>query len=467
MSPNDNSKPSNAHWGGRFTGGPAEIMEKINASIAFDRRLFLQDIAGSRAHADMLVAQNILSPEDGKVINEGLELISQEILAGNFSFSEKLEDIHMNIESRLKELIGEPAGRLHTARSRNDQVATDFRLWVRDSLDDIDKLLCQLQTVLIDNSEKYADLIMPGFTHLQTAQPITFGHHLLCYVEMFGRDRGRFSDCRRRLNESPLGSGALAGTTYPIDRQHTAKSLGFDRPMVNSLDAVSDRDFALEFLSSAAISMTHVSRFSEEIILWCSDSFGFIHLSDSFTTGSSMMPQKRNPDAAELSRAKSGRVFGNLMTLLSVMKALPLAYSKDMQEDKEPVFDSMDSLTLALTAITGMVVDLKPIPEAMYTAAQKGYPTATDLADWLVTSVGLPFREAHNVTGKIVKAAYDKNLSLEDFPLIEMQSIDQRITNDVISVLSIESSISRRTSEGGTAPENVLASAALARKRYL
>jgi len=467
MSPNDNSKSSNAHWGGRFTGGPAEIMEKINASIAFDRRLFLQDIAGSRAHADMLVAQDILTPEDGKAINEGLELISQEILAGNFSFSEKLEDIHMNIESRLKELIGEPAGRLHTARSRNDQVATDFRLWVRDSLDDIDKLLCKLQSVLIDNSEKYADLIMPGYTHLQTAQPITFGHHLLSYVEMFGRDRGRFSDCRKRLNESPLGAGALAGTTYPIDRQHTAKSLGFDRPMVNSLDAVSDRDFALEFLSSAAITMTHISRFSEEIILWCSDSFGFIELSDSFTTGSSMMPQKRNPDAAELSRAKSGRVFGNLMTLLSVMKALPLAYSKDMQEDKEPVFDSMDSLLLSLNAIIGMVDDLKPIPEAMYMAAQKGYPTATDLADWLVTSVGLPFREAHKVTGKIVKAAYDKNLSLEDFPLIEMQSIDRRITDDVISVLSIESSISRRTSEGGTAPENVLASAAIARKRYL
>ena len=467
MSPNDNSKSSNAHWGGRFTGGPAEIMEKINASIAFDRRLFLQDIAGSRAHADMLVAQDILTPEDGKAINEGLELISQEILAGNFSFSEKLEDIHMNIESRLKELIGEPAGRLHTARSRNDQVATDFRLWVRDSLDDIDKLLCKLQSVLIDNSEKYADLIMPGYTHLQTAQPITFGHHLLSYVEMFGRDRGRFSDCRKRLNESPLGAGALAGTTYPIDRQHTAKSLGFDRPMVNSLDAVSDRDFALEFLSSAAITMTHISRFSEEIILWCSDSFGFIELSDSFTTGSSMMPQKRNPDAAELSRAKSGRVFGNLMTLLSVMKALPLAYSKDMQEDKEPVFDSMDSLLLSLNAIIGMVNDLKPIPEAMYMAAQKGYPTATDLADWLVTSVGLPFREAHKVTGKIVKAAYDKNLSLEDFPLIEMQSIDRRITDDVISVLSIESSISRRTSEGGTAPENVLASAAIARKRYL
>ncbi|MBC93970.1 MAG: argininosuccinate lyase [Rhodospirillaceae bacterium] len=467
MSPNDNSKSSNAHWGGRFTGGPADIMEKINASIAFDRRLFLQDIAGSRAHADMLVAQDILTPEDGKAINEGLELISQEILAGNFSFSEKLEDIHMNIESRLKELIGEPAGRLHTARSRNDQVATDFRLWVRDSLDDIDKLLCKLQSVLIDNSEKYADLIMPGYTHLQTAQPITFGHHLLSYVEMFGRDRGRFSDCRKRLNESPLGAGALAGTTYPIDRQHTAKSLGFDRPMVNSLDAVSDRDFALEFLSSAAITMTHISRFSEEIILWCSDSFGFIELSDSFTTGSSMMPQKRNPDAAELSRAKSGRVFGNLMTLLSVMKALPLAYSKDMQEDKEPVFDSMDSLLLSLNAIIGMVDDLKPIPEAMYMAAQKGYPTATDLADWLVTSVGLPFREAHKVTGKIVKAAYDKNLSLEDFPLTEMQSIDRRITDDVISVLSIESSISRRTSEGGTAPENVLASAAIARKRYL
>ncbi len=467
MSPNDNSKSSNAHWGGRFTGGPAEIMEKINASIAFDRRLFLQDIAGSRAHADMLVAQDILTPEDGKAINEGLELISQEILAGNFSFSEKLEDIHMNIESRLKELIGEPAGRLHTARSRNDQVATDFRLWVRDSLDDIDKLLCKLQSVLLDNSEKYADLIMPGYTHLQTAQPITFGHHLLSYVEMFGRDRGRFSDCRKRLNESPLGAGALAGTTYPIDRQHTAKSLGFDRPMVNSLDAVSDRDFALEFLSSAAITMTHISRFSEEIILWCSDSFGFIELSDSFTTGSSMMPQKRNPDAAELSRAKSGRVFGNLMTLLSVMKALPLAYSKDMQEDKEPVFDSMDSLLLSLNAIIGMVDDLKPIPEAMYMAAQKGYPTATDLADWLVTSVGLPFREAHKVTGKIVKAAYDKNLSLEDFPLTEMQSIDRRITDDVISVLSIESSISRRTSEGGTAPENVLASAAIARKRYL
>ena len=467
MSPNDTSKPANAQWGGRFTGGPAEVMEKINASIGFDQRLFAQDIAGSRAHADMLVAQGILSPEDGKAINDGLDTISREIEAGKFKFSQALEDIHMNIEARLRDLIGEPAGRLHTARSRNDQVATDFRLWVRDAADGLDEQLRELQAALIAGAEQHAALIMPGFTHLQTAQPITFGHHLLAYVEMFGRDRGRFADCRQRLNESPLGAGALAGTSFPIDRQATAAALGFDRPMANSLDAVADRDFALEFLASAAITMTHISRLSEEIVIWCSDGFGFVRLSDAYTTGSSMMPQKRNPDAAELSRAKAGRVYGDLMTLLTVMKGLPLAYSKDMQEDKEPVFDAADSLALALAAMTGMVGDFEPVPDAMRAAATKGYPTATDLADWLVSVAGLPFREAHQVTGEIVKGAEARGVLLDQFPVADMQEIDARITDDVLAVLSIDAALARRTSEGGTAPDNVRAAAAAARKRFL
>ena len=467
MSPNDTSKPANAQWGGRFTGGPAEVMEKINASIGFDQRLFAQDIAGSRAHADMLVAQGILSPEDGKAINDGLDTISREIEGGKFKFSQVLEDIHMNIEARLRELIGEPAGRLHTARSRNDQVATDFRLWVRDAIDGLDEQLRGLQAALIDGAEQHAALIMPGFTHLQTAQPVTFGHHLLAYTEMFGRDRGRFADCRRRLNESPLGAGALAGTSFPIDRQATAKALGFDRPMANSLDAVADRDFALEFLAAAAITMAHLSRLSEEIVIWCSDGFGFVRLSDAYTTGSSMMPQKRNPDAAELSRAKAGRVFGDLMTLLTVMKGLPLAYSKDMQEDKEPVFDAADSLALALAAMAGMVGDFEPVPDAMRAAATKGYPTATDLADWLVSVAGLPFREAHHVTGEIVKAAEARGVLLEQFPVTDMQAIDARISDDVVTVLSIDAALARRTSEGGTAPDNVRTAAAAARKQFL
>ncbi len=467
MSPNDTSKAANAQWGGRFSGGPAEVMEKINASIDFDQRLFAQDIAGSRAHADMLVAQGILSAEDGKAINDGLDTISREIAAGKFKFSQELEDIHMNIEARLRELIGEPAGRLHTARSRNDQVATDFRLWVRDAIDGLDGQLRDLQAALIDGAEQHAALIMPGFTHLQTAQPITFGHHLLAYVEMFGRDRGRFADCRRRLNESPLGAGALAGTSFPIDRQRTASALGFDRPMANSLDAVSDRDFALEFLAAAAIAMAHLSRLSEEIVIWCSDGFGFVRLSDAYTTGSSMMPQKRNPDAAELSRAKAGRVFGDLMTLLTVMKGLPLAYSKDMQEDKEPVFDAADSLALALAAMTGMAGDFEPVPEAMRAAAAQGYPTATDLADWLVSVAGLPFRDAHRVTGEIVKAAEARGVMLDQFPVADMQKIDKRITDDVLAVLSVDAAVARRTSEGGTAPDNVRAAVAAARKRFL
>ena len=467
MSPNDTSKSANAQWGGRFTGGPAEIMEKINASIGFDQRLFAQDIAGSRAHADMLVAQGILSSEDGKAIADGLDTISREIETGKFKFSQALEDIHMNIEARLRDLIGEPAGRLHTARSRNDQVATDFRLWVRDAADGLDKQLRDLQAALIARAEQHAALLMPGFTHLQTAQPITFGHHLLAYVEMFGRDRGRFADCRKRLNESPLGAGALAGTSFPIDRQRTAKALGFDRPMANSLDAVADRDFALEYLAAAAVAMTHISRLSEEIVIWCSDGFGFVRLSDAYTTGSSMMPQKRNPDAAELSRAKAGRVFGDLLTLLTVMKGLPMTYSKDMQEDKEPVFDATDSLALALAAMTGMIGDLEPVPDAMRAAATKGYPTATDLADWLVSVAGLPFREAHHVTGEIVKAAETRGVLLDQFPVRDMQAIDGRITDDVLSVLSIDAALARRTSEGGTAPDNVRAAVAAARKRFL
>ncbi len=467
MSPNDTSKPANVQWGGRFVTGPSQVMERINASIGFDRRLFAQDIAGSRAHARMLIAQGILSAEDGEAIEAGLDTISREIETGEFSFSTALEDIHMNIESRLRELIGDAAGRLHTARSRNDQVATDFRLWVRDEIDNVDAALKALQAALLDMAEANAGTIMPGFTHLQTAQPVTFGHHLLAYVEMFGRDRGRFADARARLNELPLGAGALAGTSFPIDRAAVADTLGFDRPMANSLDAVSDRDFALEFMSAAAICAGHISRMAEEIVVWCSDGFGFVKLSDAYTTGSSMMPQKRNPDAAELSRAKAGRIYGDLMGLLTVMKGLPLAYSKDMQEDKEPVFDAADSLALALAATIGMVTDMQPVPERMRAAAGRGYSTATDLADWLVRAAGVPFRDAHGITGTVVKRAEELGLDLADVPLAEMQAIDTRITDSVFDVLSVEASVASRTSFGGTAPANVRAAVTSARARFL
>ncbi|MEL0144341.1 MAG: argininosuccinate lyase, partial [Alphaproteobacteria bacterium] len=459
--------PANVQWGGRFATGPSQVMERINASIGFDRRLFAQDIAGSRAHARMLIAQGILSAEDGAAIEAGLGTISREIETGEFSFSTALEDIHMNIESRLRELIGDAAGRLHTARSRNDQVATDFRLWVRDEIDHVNAALKALQAALLDKAEANAGTIMPGFTHLQTAQPVTFGHHLLAYVEMFGRDRGRFADARARLNELPLGAGALAGTSFPIDRAAVADTLGFDRPMANSLDAVSDRDFALEFMSAAAICAGHISRMAEEIVVWCSDGFGFVKLSDAYTTGSSMMPQKRNPDAAELSRAKAGRIYGDLMGLLTVMKGLPLAYSKDMQEDKEPVFDAADSLSLALAATIGMVTDMQPVPERMRAAAGRGYSTATDLADWLVRAAGVPFRDAHGITGAVVKRAEELGLDLADVPLAEMQAIDTRITDSVFDVLSVEASVASRTSFGGTAPDNVRAAVTAARARFL
>jgi argininosuccinate lyase len=446
---------TNRMWGGRFAAQPGEIMEEINASIAFDRRLFSQDIKASKAHAKMLGERSIIAQKDAAEIIRGLDMVQSEIEAGSFTFSRALEDIHMNIESRLKELIGEPAGRLHTARSRNDQVAVDFRLFVRDGIDALDSAILGLQRALAAKALEHADTIMPGFTHLQPAQPVTFGHHCLAYVEMLARDRSRLADARRRLNESPLGSGALAGTSFPIDRDMTAKELGFDAPMRNSLDGVADRDFALETLSTAAICATHLSRLAEEIVIWCSVQFGFVRLSDKFTTGSSIMPQKRNPDAAELVRAKAGRIIGALATLLIVMKALPLTYSKDMQEDKEPVFDALDSLTLALAAMTGMVDDLKPDAGAMHRAAGQGYSTATDLADWLVRVLNLPFREAHHVAGRIVALAENKGVALEDLDLAAMRAIHPAINGEVFKVLSVENSVASRVSFGGTAPANV------------
>ncbi len=454
---------TNPQWGGRFAAGPAEIMRRINASIDFDKRLWAEDIAGSQAHCAMLMAQNILSPEDGAAITAGLDQIKQEIEAGRFAFSEAQEDIHMNVEARLAELIGPVAGRLHTARSRNDQVATDLRLWLRAAIDRIDLAMRELQGALIDRAEAEADTVMPGFTHLQIAQPVTFGHHLMAYVEMIGRDRGRFQDCRRRLNKSPLGAAALAGTSFPIDRAATAAALGFTRPMANSLDAVSDRDFAVEFLAAAALAGTHLSRFAEEIVLWCSDGFGFIALSDAFTTGSSIMPQKRNPDAAELVRAKTGRLSGSLLSLLMVMKALPLAYGKDMQEDKLPVFEATDALELCLAATTGMVRDMRPDRDRMRAAAGRGFATATDLADWLVRVVGLPFRRAHQITGEIVKRAEAQECSLAELPLPELQAVETAITAEIYDVLSPERSVASRTSFGGTAPERVRAAIAVAR----
>ncbi|MDX1710787.1 MAG: argininosuccinate lyase [Rhodovibrionaceae bacterium] len=465
--PKNRKSQANAMWGGRFASAPAEIMERINASIDFDRRLYAQDIAASQAHADMLAAQGIISQEDGDAIRQGLDTILREIEDGSFSFSTALEDIHMNIEARLKELIGAPGGRLHTGRSRNDQVATDFRLWVRDSIDDLDGGLKNLQAALIAQAEAEAESVMPGYTHLQAAQPVTLGHHLLAYVEMLGRDRGRLADARRRLNECPLGAAALAGTSFPIDRQATSRALGFDRPTANSIDSVSDRDFALEFLSAGAILAVHLSRLAEEMVIWCSDGFGFLHLSDAFTTGSSIMPQKKNPDAAELVRAKSGRIIGALNALLIVMKGLPLAYGKDMQEDKEPVFDAADSLVLCVHATAGMVADMQADRQALRAATAAGFLTATDLADWLVRVLGLPFRDAHHVTGSIVQKADSRGCGLAELPLQEMQAVEPKITEDVYEVLSVERSVASRTSYGGTAPDNVRAQAARARERFL
>jgi argininosuccinate lyase len=442
-------------------------MRRINASIDFDKRLYAEDIAGSKAHCAMLVAQNIVSAEDGAAIAEGLEQIRQEIEAGTFAFSEANEDIHLNIEARLAELIGPAAGRLHTARSRNDQVATDFRLWVRAAIDRIDRATRELQAALLDQAEAYADAPMPGFTHLQIAQPVTLGHHLMAYVEMVGRDRGRLADCRRRLNECPLGAAALAGTAFPIDRDMTAKTLGFDRPAANSLDAVADRDFAIEFLAAAALAGTHLSRFAEEIVLWSTEAFGFIRLSDAFTTGSSIMPQKRNPDAAELVRAKTGRLNGALLALLTVMKGLPLAYQKDMQEDKLPVFEAADTLELCLAATRGMVRDMRPDRERLRAAAARGFSTATDLADWLVRELGLPFRQAHHVTGEIVKRAEARGCALAELPVSEMQEIEPAITKAVYEVLDVERSVASRASVGGTAPARVREAIAAARKRFL
>ena len=442
-------------------------MRRINASIDFDKRLYAEDIAGSKAHCAMLVAQNILSPEDGGAITNGLEQIKSEIDNGEFVFGAEHEDIHMNIEARLAELIGPVAGRLHTARSRNDQVATDLKLWLRAAIDRLDAAMRELQHALIDRAEAEADTVMPGYTHLQIAQPVTFGHHLLAYVEMFGRDRGRFADCRRRLNESPLGAAALAGTSFPIDCNATASALGFDRPAANSLDAVSDRDFAIEFLGSAAIAGMHLSRFAEEIATWSSGEFAFITLSDAFTTGSSIMPQKRNPDAAELVRAKTGRLYGSLLALLTVMKGLPLAYGKDMQEDKVPVFDAVDTLDLCLAATSGMMRDLQPQRERMRAAAEHGFATATDLADWLVQHGGLPFRRAHHVTGQIIKRAEAQGCTLAALPLADLQAIEPTITAAVYDVLDPARSVASRSSFGGTAPERVRAAAREARKRFL
>jgi len=446
---------ANEMWGGRFAEGPAAIMQEINASIDFDKRLAMQDIRGSIAHAEMIAAQGIIDPQSAEAIRQGLAEVKGEIEAGTFTFKTSLEDIHMNVEARLAEIVGPAAGRLHTARSRNDQVATDFRLWMRDTLDAIDAVLADLQTALAEKALVHAGTVMPGFTHLQSAQPVTFGHHLMAYVEMLGRDRGRFRDARARLNECPLGAAALAGTSFPIDRFATAKALGFDRPTANSLDSVSDRDFVIETLSAASILAMHLSRFAEEVVIWTTPQFAFIKLTDKFTTGSSIMPQKRNPDAAELVRAKTGRIFGGLIGILTVMKGLALAYAKDMQEDKEPTFDALDALALAIAATAGMVRDMEPEAKRMKKAAGSGYATATDLADWLVRTLKMPFREAHHVTGRIVALASAKNADLERLSLAEMQGIEPRITNEIFSVLGVANSVKSRTSYGGTAPENV------------
>ncbi len=454
---------TNKMWGGRFKSGPDAIMQEINASIGFDKRLYAQDIAGSKAHAAMLAQQGIISKSDAKEITRGLEQVQAEIEGGRFTFSTALEDIHMNVEQRLKDIIGEPAGRLHTARSRNDQIATDFRLYIRDTVDHLDGQLKDLQVALAEKAAAHAKTIMPGFTHLQVAQPITFGHHCLAYVEMLARDRSRLADARMRMNESPLGAAALAGTSFLIDRNMTAKTLGFDRPMRNSLDAVADRDFVLELLSSAAICATHLSRLAEEIVIWSTTQFRFVKLSDKFTTGSSIMPQKRNADAAELVRAKPGSILGALTSLLVIMKGLPLTYSKDMQEDKEPAFDAIDNLSLAIAATAGMVRDLVPNADVMREAAASGFSTATDLADWLVRTLKMPFRDAHHVAGSLVALAEQQGCDLPELKLEDMQKIEKRITKDVYQVLTVEASVASRTSFGGTAPSNVAREA----KRWL
>lgn len=458
---------NNTMWGGRYAAGPAEIMDRINASIDFDRRLYAQDIAGSKAHCRMLVDCKIITAADGNAILSGLDAVLKDIEAGDFEFKTSLEDIHMNVESALADRIGEAAGRLHTGRSRNDQVATDFRLWVRDAIDMLDEQLQNLQRALIEKAEAHADTVMPGFTHLQSAQPVTFGHHMLAYVEMTGRDRGRFADARKRVNESPLGAAALAGTAFPIDRHATAEALGFDCPLANSLDAVSSRDFTLEFLAAAAIAATHISRLAEELVLWAAPQFGYIRLSDAFSTGSSIMPQKRNPDAAELARAKTGRILGAFTALTVVMKGLPLAYGKDMQEDKEPTFDATDSLSLAIAAMAGMIDDLEPNADTMRASLKDGFPTATDIADWLVRELGLPFRAAHHATGRIVSLAEERGCQLEELPLDIMQTVESGINEGIYLVLSVDASANSRTSFGGTAPDMVKAAAKTARERFL
>ena len=442
-------------WGGRFAAGPDEVMAAINVSIGFDRRMARQDIEGSVAHVRMLEATGLISAEDSSAIQDGLNTIRSELQAGTFPFRDAYEDIHMNVEARLSELIGTPAGRLHTARSRNDQVATDFRLWVRDAIDAGIGQITELMSALVEKAAAHPDAVMPGFTHMQSAQPVTFGHHCLAFVEMFERDRGRFRDARARLNESPLGAAALAGTSFPIDRTMTANALGFSRPMRNSLDAVSARDFAMEYLSAASILAVHMSRLAEEIVVWSTAQFGFVRLSDRFSTGSSIMPQKRNPDAAELVRGKTGRVIGAMVGLLTVMKALPLAYAKDMQEDKETVFGAADTISICLAALAGMIEDMTINPDRMRAAASSGFATATDLADWLVVHLKLPFREAHHVTGRLVKLAETRQIDLPDLSVEDMQGVEPRITSAVFDVLSVEASVASRRSLGGTSPENV------------
>jgi len=457
---NDSPVKGELQWGGRFGAGPDAVMQAINVSIGFDRKLWAQDIAGSQAHAAMLAQQGIITAEDAAAIKRGLEDIADDIEDGRFGFSESLEDIHTNIEARLTERIGEAARRLHTGRSRNDQVATDFKLYVRAAIDAINAQVKDLMQALAQRAAEHAATVMPGFTHLQTAQPVTFGHHLLAYVEMLSRDAGRLQDARKRLNECPLGAAALAGTSFPIDRFATAAALGFDRPTANSLDSVSDRDFALEFLSALSIMAMHLSRFAEEVIIWCSSPYRLIALSDAFTTGSSIMPQKRNPDAAELTKAKTGRIFGHLLGLLTVMKGLPMAYAKDMQEDKEPVFDAVDAITLCLAATAGMVRDMKADTARMAALAGSGFSTATDLADWLVRVLKMPFRDAHHVTGRIVRLAEERGVDISELELTEMQSVEPRITDEIFNVLTVEASVASRRSYGGTAPENVAKAAA-------
>ncbi|WP_093148759.1 argininosuccinate lyase [Thalassobaculum litoreum] len=463
------TEPSSANtmWGGRFAAGPAEAMERINPSIDFDRRFWREDIQGSKAHAQMLVAQGILTAEDGAAIAQGLEDIWGEIESGEFKFSRALEDIHLNVESRLREKIGDAAGRLHTGRSRNDQVATDMKLWARGAIDALDVELKDLQAALIDQADRNADTIMPGFTHLQPAQPVTLGHHMLAYVEMIGRDRSRLADARRRLNECPLGAAALAGTPFPIDRHMTASALGFDRPAANSLDAVSDRDFVLELLAAAGICAVHLSRLAEELVIWTTAQFRFVKLSDAFTTGSSIMPQKKNADGAELVRGKTGRVLGAFTAIAVVLKGLPLAYGKDMQEDKEPCFDAVDTLGLCIACTTGMIRDMEANSAALRKAVDAGFPTATDLADWLVREAGMPFRDAHHVTGRVVRAAEERGCGLEDLPLEVMREIDPAIDDRIFAVLSVEASVNARMSYGGTAPARVREQVAAARERFL